>query len=86
MMRGALVFAALASVIFFPWPLTVALALISSFVEPLAALAVGIFADTFYYAYAPQTGIVPIFSLLGALTTVIALLVRSRLRASSMRG
>ncbi len=84
MMRGALVFAALASVIFFPWPLTVALALISSSVEPLAALAVGMFADTFYYA--PQTGVLPIFSLLGALTTVIALLVRSRLRASSMRG
>ncbi len=80
MMRGALTFSAIASVIFFPWPLTAILMLIASPVEPLVPLATGIFADTLYYT--PRAGTLPVFTFFGALVTVVALLVHSRLRAS----
>lgn len=79
MMRGALTFAALVSAVFFPWPLTAVLMLVSSSVEPLVPLAIGIFADTLYYT--PRAGTLPVFAIFGALVTGIALLVRSRLRA-----
>ena len=84
MMRGALTLAALASVIFFPWPLTAVLMLVSSPIEPLVPLAAGIFADTLYYT--PRSGMLPAFTLFGALVTVAALLVRSRLRTGIIGG
>lgn len=83
MMRGTFTIVSLVSVIFFPWPLTALLALVAAFIEPLAPLAVGLFADTLYYA--PSTGALPFFTLVGAVATTIALLVRSRLRASTIR-
>ena len=72
------------SVIVFPWPFTVLLALACSFTEPLVPLAVGLFADTLYYT--PQAHSLPIFAFCGAVVTVVAFFVRSRLRASSIRG
>lgn len=83
MMRGTFTIVSLVSVIFFPWPLTAFLALVTAFIEPVAPLAVGLFADTLYYA--PSAGALPFFTLAGAAATTIALLVRSRLRASTIR-
>lgn len=84
MIRGIFTIFSLVSVIVFPWPFTVMLAVIASFMEPLVPLAVGIFADTLYYT--PQTSIVPLFTLYGAVCTLTAFFVRSRLRTSSMKG
>ncbi|MDE2173395.1 MAG: hypothetical protein KGJ31_02215 [Patescibacteria group bacterium] len=83
MMRGTLTLLAFVSVMFFPWPLTATLALFSSLVEPLMPLAVGIFADTLYYT--PHAGVMPIFTLAGALATFGALFVRSRLRTGIIK-
>jgi hypothetical protein len=83
MMRGILTLFTFVSVIFFPWPFTALLALVSSLTEPLVPLAVGMFADTLYYA--PSAGALPFFTLAGAVATTIALLVRSRLRAGIIK-
>ena len=77
MMRGALVVAALASVLFFPWPVAALLALAGALLSPWLPLAVGLFADTLYFT--PHAGAVPLATLLGALATAVALFVRSRL-------
>lgn len=84
MMRGILTVASFVSVLYFPWPMTVLLALVSATVEPLLPLVVGLFADTLYYV--PSAHTVPLATLVGAVVTVIAFFVRSRLRAGSMRG
>jgi hypothetical protein len=78
MMRGILTLSTFISVVLFPWPFSVLLALVASGVEPLVPLAVGIFADTLYYT--PQAGAVPLFTLYGAVATALALLVRSQLK------
>lgn len=79
MMRGTLTVLSFISTVFFPWPLTVVLALGVSFFEPLVPLAVGIFADTLYYT--PFSGTLPMFAIYGALATALAFFVRSRLKA-----
>jgi cation transporter-like permease len=84
MIRVLLTVFSLATVIFFPWPFAAAIALMASSIEPLIPLAAGIFADTLYLA--PHTSVVPYFSVWGALTTVIVLLVRRWLEASIIRG
>ncbi|MBI4088740.1 hypothetical protein HY415_01455 [Candidatus Kaiserbacteria bacterium] len=83
MMRGFLTLFSFVSAIFFPWPFTVLLALAASITEPFVPLAVGLFADTLYYA--PSDGILPLYTLYGAAATIIALFVRSRFRASPVR-
>lgn len=83
MMRGILTFSTLASVIFFPWPFAATLAVVGVFVEPLVPLAAGIFADTLYYT--PHANALPFFTLYGAIVTIVAFIVRSRLRASIMK-
>jgi hypothetical protein len=80
MIRGFLSLLVFVSVVFFPWPLTAILALIAAFFIPLLPLAVGIFADTLYYTQ--HAALLPFFTLYGAIATVVAILVRSRLRAS----
>lgn len=80
MIRGMLTILTFISAVLFPWPLTVILALVTSFFEPFVPLAVGLFADTLYYA--PQAGALPLFTLYGALATGLAFFVRSRLKAS----
>ena len=82
-MRWILTLFSLVSVVFFPWPFTALLALFASFTEPLVPLAVGLFADTLYYA--PSVSTVPFFTLTGAALTIVALLVRSRLRTSIIK-
>lgn len=84
MMRGILTPLTFISIVLFPWPLTVLLTLAVSLFEPLVPLAAGLFADTLYYA--PQSEILPIFTLYGVLVTVVALFVRSRLKTSIIRG
>ena len=79
MTQGILTIVTFISAVVFPWPLTVFLALISSFVEPLVPLAVGIFLDTLYYV--PQVSAAPMFTFYGSICTVFAFLVRSRLSA-----
>lgn len=67
------------SVFVFPWPLACVLATFLSVVEPLLPLTTGLLIDTLYYSL--HSGL-PIFSICGALMTVLAYLVRTRLRAS----
>jgi len=77
MIRGVFVISTFISVIIFPWPFTAVLAIAGAFMEPLVPLAVGLFADTLYYM--PHAGY-PYFTLWGAVATVIACVVQSRLR------
>lgn len=84
MIGGFLAAAALISTVFFPWKLTLVLAVVAAFFEPLVPLAVGMLADTLYYssyAYA-----VPVFTIGGAACTAIAFIVRKRIRASIIGG
>jgi len=83
MIRGTLTILSFVSTVFFPWSFTMLLTLGASFFEPLVPLAVGLFADTLYYA--PQSGGLPVFTLYGALITVLAFFVRSRLKGSIER-
>lgn len=83
MIRGALTILSFISAILFPWPFTALLVFSSSLLEPLLPFAVGLFADTVYYA--PQAGSLPMFTLYGALATVIAFFVRSRLSAGIIK-
>ncbi len=80
MMRGILTLLAFVSAILFPWPFTALLALGLSPFDPLVPLALGLFADTLYYT--PQAGTFPLFTVYGAVATVLAFLVRSRLKTS----
>lgn len=80
MIRGTLTIFTFVSTILFPWPLTAILAIVASVFEPLVPLAAGLFADTLYYA--PQSGAIPLFTLCGALLTIVAFFVRSRLKTS----
>lgn len=83
MMRGTLMFLTLTSTILFPWPFAATLAVVGAFAEPLVPFAAGIFADTLYYT--PHANALPLFTLYGAVVTIVTLIVRSRLRASIMR-
>jgi hypothetical protein len=80
MTRGILTLMSFVSAVFFPWPLTVVLALASSIFEPLLPLATGLFVDTLYYT--PHSGAIPLFTFCGTLATAIAFFVRSRLKTS----
>lgn len=84
MMRAVLTIATLLSVVFFPWKFAAALALIVAIMEPLVPLSAGILADVLYYA--PQAHTAPLFTVYGAVCTVIALALRNRIRASIIGG
>jgi hypothetical protein len=77
--NGLLTLFTFVSVILFPWPLSVLLTVVTSFFEPLVPIAVGIFADTLYWA--PHASTLPIFTLYGLVLSAVAVLVRSRLSA-----
>ena len=83
MIRLFLTFLTLVSLLFFPWPFPVVIALVFSPFIPFLPLAAGLFADTLYYT--PKTEALPLFTLYGALATSIALLVRSRLNAGIIK-
>jgi hypothetical protein len=80
MMRGLLTIFSFISAVFLPWLFTFVLVVALSIREPLLPLATGIFADTLYYV--PQAGIIPLFTVLGALVTTASFLVRNRLNPS----
>ena len=82
-MRLPLILLVFVSLLFFPWPFSAFIALVSSFFVPFLPLAAGLFADTLYYT--PKTEVIPLLTLYGALVTGIALFVRSRLSAGSMK-
>jgi hypothetical protein len=71
----------LLATIFFPWPLAVLLAVGFSLAVPLLPVTAGIFLDTLYYMHS-AAGILPLFTLMGALVTCGAYLVRSQLKTS----
>ncbi len=82
MIRGIVTVATFISTVLFPWPVATVLALGGALLEPLLPLAAGIFVDTLYYV--PHAGALPIFSLFGALVTILAFFVRSRLAIGIM--
>lgn len=77
MIRGTLTLFVFVSVIFFPWPLAAALAVILALFVPLVPLAAGLFCDTLYYT--PAAGSWPLATLLGAVLTLAAFIVRNTL-------
>lgn len=81
-LRAVLAFLALASSALLPWPLAAFLALASSAVEPLLPLSAGLFIDVLYYE--PRAGALPLFTIGGAVATVLALIVRNRLRVGTI--
>ncbi|OGG49079.1 hypothetical protein A3G63_02960 [Candidatus Kaiserbacteria bacterium RIFCSPLOWO2_12_FULL_52_8] len=83
-MRGIVTILTFVSVVLFPWPLSAFVALIAGVSEPLVPLAAGLFADTLYYM--PQSGAWPLFTLSGAVVTIIAAIVHDRLRTSRIGG
>ena len=84
MTRGISTILAFLSVLLFPWPLTVALALALALFEPWVPLSLGLFADTLYYTH--FAGVLPLATFGAALVTVFAFFVRARLKTSIIRG
>lgn len=82
--NGILAISTMISVILFPWPFSVFLALVASLFEPLVPLAAGLFADTLYYV--PGSGAWPVLTLYGLACSVVVILVRSRLRTGMIGG
>ena len=82
MTRAAATIITLLSAIFLPWQITIACAIGAAFIEPLVPVAVGILLDLLYYL--PQTGLLPRFSLVGVVVSLIASLVHSRVRTRTM--
>ncbi len=80
--RGLGVGAALLSPLFFPWPFVALVALGMALFEPLVPLATGLCIDALYYV--PQTGWLPIGTIAGGAATMVAFLVRSRLKTDSI--
>lgn len=78
MTQAFLTVSTLLSALYFPWPFTALLALLSAPSEPLTPLAAGLLIDTLYYTPASQS--YPLATLLGALATGLAWFVRTRLR------
>ena len=83
MIRGVLTLSTLASAIFFPWPYTVLLGFASALAVPLLPLAAGILVDLSYHA--PAAG-PPLGTIVGAAVSIIALLVRKRLKPGIIEG
>lgn len=82
MTRAVLAFSTLVSVAFLPGSFAALLALASSTFEPLLPLSAGLFADVLYYE--PRAGALPLFTLGGAIATILAYAVRARLRAGTI--
>lgn len=83
MIRKLGIVAAFLSVFLFPWQLWVSILFALSPFEPFLPLAIGLFADTLYYV--PHDTFFPVYTLFGIALTGIALFMRSRLKASSIR-
>jgi hypothetical protein len=82
MKSGILTIASFISALFFPWPYTAVIAVGAAVFEPLVPLAVGLFVDILYYS--PVTSTLPLFTLGGAVVSIVAYIVRTRVRAGRM--
>jgi len=82
MMRATVTLVTLLSTVFLPWQVTVLCALGAAFVEPLVPVAAGLLLDVLYYV--PQSGLLPRYTIGGALLSIVASVVHSRLRTRSM--
>lgn len=82
-MKRLLPLLALVSLITFPWPYTVLLTLAGTFFMPYLPALIGISTDVLY---AVPHAVVPLWSLVGIMATVVALFVRSRLKTGSIGG
>jgi hypothetical protein len=82
MMRGIVSICSLISVVLFPWQIAALIALGAAFVEPLVPFAMGLLIDTLYFM--PQGVKLPLFTLGGALVSLVASVVHSRLRTSTI--
>lgn len=79
MTRHALLISAFLAPLYAPIGFAVVLALSAALFFPLAPLAVGLFVDALYFNAAANT--LPLYTLLGAVASALALLVRSYGRA-----
>ena len=79
MMRGVIAIFALVSAFVFPWAFTAGIALVAALWIPLLPLAVGLLLDILYYA--PHAHWFPLGTVLGAVVTLLAHIVRTRLKA-----
>lgn len=79
MTRGAVAVFVLISAFIFPWIYTAGIAFVTALWIPLLPLAAGILLDILYYA--PHAHWFPLGTVLGALVTLVAHFVRTRLKA-----
>jgi hypothetical protein len=82
-MVGFLVVLAFVSAVLFPWPLTGLLSFAIAPFEPLVPLALGLVLDALYFA--PEAKVLPLFTLCGGVITIVAYLVRKRLRLTALQ-
>lgn len=82
--RFALIVSALFSFFLFPYPYTLALAFVASIFVPWFALALGLLYDALFMI--PHEGSVPLASILGAVSSLLAHLVRRFVKARIMGG
>ncbi len=73
----------LVSLVFFPWPLTILLTLLSAVYEPLMPLSIGLLADMLYYT--GGAGQLPMAAVGGLVGSIAAFFVRSRMRTGIIR-
>lgn len=62
------------SLFFFPYPLSAFLILASAALLPFSGLALGVFADVLYYS--PGAEFLPVWSIGGAIATILSLLMQ----------
>ncbi|MEJ0053329.1 MAG: hypothetical protein WDN10_01185 [bacterium] len=74
MMRAASIAFAFIAALWFPWPLAILGMCLAAAYEPLAALAVGLFADALYFTHGAYP--FPLMTLVGAGAALGAVLVR----------
>lgn len=82
MLRGIGTVLCFVSALFFPLPLTLLLSLVVGVREPLIPFAIGLFVDTL--SYTPSLHTLPFATLLGAGASVALVMLRARLRTSSI--
>jgi hypothetical protein len=82
-MSASLTIGTLASIIFFPWQLSVLVVLGGAGIEPLLPLAAGLLADALYFV--PHSTTLPVFSLGGAAVSIVATVVRRQFRTGPVR-
>jgi hypothetical protein len=73
MIRLALLIISFVSVFAFPWQFTLILLFPLAWYEPLAAIAIGILADTLYYTHGAG---IPLMTLTGIITCALSLFSR----------